>query len=95
MPLVSLLAMLPLSLNGLGVREGSLVLLLAPYGVAAPAAVALGLAWFAMTLALGLVGGLVYLCQGFSRWSPQEQDAHAIFGSDSDQGRVREPAAAA
>lgn len=94
-PLVSLLTMLPLSLNGLGIREGSLILLLAPFGVTVPGAVALGLAWFALTLTLGLMGGVVYLFQGFSSWSPPEQDAHATLSGDSDQGRMREPAAAA
>jgi hypothetical protein len=94
-PLVSLLAMLPLSLNGLGIREGSLILMLAPFGVPAPAAVALGLAWFALTLALGAVGGLIYLVQGFTGPSSQEHDAHATLDRDPDQGRVREPATAA
>jgi uncharacterized membrane protein YbhN (UPF0104 family) len=59
-PLVSLATMLPVSLNGVGIREGGLVLLLAPLGVSEPQAVALGLAWFGLTLAMGLIGGGVF-----------------------------------
>ena len=32
-PMVSLLTLLPVSINGMGVREGGMVLLLAPLGV--------------------------------------------------------------
>lgn len=60
-PLVSLLTMLPISVGGMGVREGSLLLLLAPFGVSGPEAVGLGLSWLAMNLVMGLGGGLVYL----------------------------------
>lgn len=60
-PLVSLLCMLPLSVGGMGVREGSLILLLAPFGVKEAGALALGLSWFAMNLVMGLAGGLVCL----------------------------------
>lgn len=60
-PLVSLLTMLPISVGGMGVREGSLILLLAPFGVGEAGALALGLSWFAMNLVMGLAGGLVYL----------------------------------
>jgi uncharacterized membrane protein YbhN (UPF0104 family) len=55
-----LAAILPISVAGLGVREGVLVLLLAPYGVGAPDALAYSLLAFAATvLAPGLVGALI------------------------------------
>jgi uncharacterized membrane protein YbhN (UPF0104 family) len=60
-PLVSLMTALPISLNGVGVREGGLVWVLAPYGVSEAQGIALGLLWFSVTVATGLVGGLVYL----------------------------------
>jgi uncharacterized membrane protein YbhN (UPF0104 family) len=60
-PLVSLLSALPISLNGVGVREGGLVWVLAPYGVSGAQGIALGLLWFSVTVATGLIGGLVYL----------------------------------
>jgi uncharacterized membrane protein YbhN (UPF0104 family) len=55
-----LAAILPISVAGLGVREGVLVLLLALYAVPAPDALAYGLLAFAVTvLAPGLVGALI------------------------------------
>ena len=60
-PLVSLMTALPISLNGVGVREGGLVWVLAPYGVSEAQGIALGLLWFSVTVATGLIGGLVSL----------------------------------
>jgi glycosyltransferase 2 family protein len=55
-----LIAILPISVAGLGVREGAMVVLLAPYGIAAADALAYALLAFATTiLAVGLVGGLL------------------------------------
>ena len=58
---VVLLTMLPLSVGGFGLREGSLVVLLAPFGIAASGAVALSLVIFTTVLLFGLIGGLVEL----------------------------------
>jgi uncharacterized membrane protein YbhN (UPF0104 family) len=52
---LQIVLMLPISLSGLGVREGSLILMLQPYGVPAPAAVALSL----LILGHGLVGPVI------------------------------------
>jgi uncharacterized membrane protein YbhN (UPF0104 family) len=60
-PLVTLFTMVMPSLNGVGVREGGLLLLLAPYGVTTEQAVTLGMGWFALGLGVGLVGGVIYL----------------------------------
>jgi uncharacterized membrane protein YbhN (UPF0104 family) len=60
-PIIGLLSALPISLNGVGVREGGLVWILSSYGVAEATCVALGLLWLSVTVATGLVGGLVYL----------------------------------
>jgi uncharacterized membrane protein YbhN (UPF0104 family) len=60
-PLVGLMSALPISLNGVGVREGGLYLILSPYGVDQASSVALGLLWLSVTVATGLIGGLVYL----------------------------------
>jgi len=55
-----LVAILPISIAGLGVREGAMVVLLAPYGIAAADALTYALLAFATTiLAVGLVGGLI------------------------------------
>ena len=99
-PLVTLLTLLP-SYNGIGVREGGLVLLLAPLGVEAGTAVSLGFLWFAVFTATSLGGLGFYL---FGRFPRYEGPAPAVtearpdagrVGSHSDQGRTGQPAAAA
>lgn len=60
-PLVALAMVVPVSINGVGVREGGLAFLLKPAGVSTDAAVAIGLLWFLATIITGLVGGLLFL----------------------------------
>jgi uncharacterized protein (TIRG00374 family) len=55
-PVVLIAQVLPFSVNGLGLREGALVLLLAPLGVANHQAVALGLLLYGMNLVVSLLG---------------------------------------
>jgi len=55
-PAVAMVQVLPISVGGLGVREGMLALLLHPLGVPTGQAVALGLLWYAMTLVVSLLG---------------------------------------
>lgn len=56
-PAVAMLQVLPLSFNGLGVREGALVLFLAPWpGVSNAQAIAVGLLWFFSTLVVSMLG---------------------------------------
>src|SRR5262249_40778059 len=60
-PMITLLTMIPISLNGMGVREGGMVLFLRPLGIADGTAVSLAFLWFAVYTAASLVGGGVYL----------------------------------
>jgi hypothetical protein len=60
-PLLALAMILPISISGVGVREGGLALLLAPEGVASEKAVAIGLLWFLSTIVCGLAGGVMFL----------------------------------
>jgi glycosyltransferase 2 family protein len=62
-PLISLAGMLPLSVNGLGIREALYLLLFGRIGVPADAAVSMALLYFAVTLAASLPGGIVYALQ--------------------------------
>ena len=55
-PVVAIAQVLPLSLNGLGIREGAFVLFLGPLGVSTGQAVAVGLIVYALTLAVSLLG---------------------------------------
>ncbi|HVP31940.1 MAG TPA: lysylphosphatidylglycerol synthase transmembrane domain-containing protein [Myxococcota bacterium] len=63
-PLAKLTALLPVSLGGIGVREATYVVLLAPFGVAAAPAVAQSLLWQAVLIAGGLVAGALALALG-------------------------------
>ncbi len=58
---VQLLVFLPISISGFGVREGSLLLALQPYGVAGASALALSLLIFGISLLHGAIGGLLEL----------------------------------
>jgi uncharacterized protein (TIRG00374 family) len=62
-PLVSLAGMVPVSVNGLGVREALYILLFGKLGVPADLAVSLALLYLAVTLIASLPGGLVYALQ--------------------------------
>ncbi len=67
-PLVTLLTLAPISLNGMGLREAGTVLLLAPVGVGAADALTLALLQFSVFTAVGLLGGVVYLYGGLPRF---------------------------
>ena len=55
-PVVAVAQVLPLSVSGLGLREGALVLLLVPLGVASGQAVAFGLLLYGMNMVVSLLG---------------------------------------
>src|SRR5204863_9287088 len=63
-PIISTLLLLPISLNGLGVREGAYILLFASAGISSAAAASMSLAFWAITVCAGLVGGALYALQG-------------------------------
>ncbi|MFA5143149.1 MAG: lysylphosphatidylglycerol synthase transmembrane domain-containing protein [Candidatus Omnitrophota bacterium] len=58
MPIISALSLLP-SINGLGVREGSTVVLFGPI-IGSENAFVVGILWFLVTLVTSVAGGLVY-----------------------------------
>ncbi len=92
-PMVTLLTLLPISLNGMGVREGGTVLFLAPLGVSQATALSLALLWFSVFAAASLCGAGVFL---FGRYSQSEEPVtDGYLGGDSDQGRTGQPKAAA
>ncbi len=63
-PFVSLCAMAPVTISGLGVREGAWLLLLAPLGIPAAHAVAYGLLYFLCVMAVAGIGGLLFAVRG-------------------------------
>jgi uncharacterized protein (TIRG00374 family) len=58
-PLSKLIATLPISVAGLGVREASLAGFLAPFGAPAAAVVGIGLLWQTVQIAGGLIGAAI------------------------------------
>jgi uncharacterized membrane protein YbhN (UPF0104 family) len=63
-PIVSAVAMLPVTINGLGVREGAWLLLLGGAGIAHAKIVGFSLLYFAANLLVGMMGGLLFIGLG-------------------------------
>ena len=62
-PLVGTFAAIPISVNGLGLREGGYVFLLAVLGIGTEKAVAFGILLFLIVALDSLIGGLLFLLQ--------------------------------
>lgn len=63
-PLATVVSMLPVSLAGLGIREGAFVYLFAKAGSTQEQALTLSLMWFAIMACVSLIGGVEYLRLG-------------------------------
>jgi len=63
-PVISVMTAVPLSVAGIGVREGGYLYFLGRINVDDSIAVTLGLLWFAVTVMAGLVGGALFLASG-------------------------------
>ncbi len=59
-PVIHLISMVPVSLNGLGLREGAFVLVLKGQ-IGEHTALALSILWLAMLLLSSVIGGVIYL----------------------------------
>jgi hypothetical protein len=87
-PMVALVQLLPISFNGLGVREGTYQLLFGTVGIEAPQAVAMSLMYYIVRVVGGLVGGLLYLIgnlRGKSAASDQRPAASEKLRGAEDQ----------
>jgi uncharacterized protein (TIRG00374 family) len=73
-PLAKLLATLPISFGGLGVREAGLAGLMAPLGIEAAGVVAASLCWQTILYAAGAVGALVQVL-----WRRQAVQSGGIY----------------
>ena len=60
-PIANVIASLPLTLNGLGIRESAYLVLFGMAGMGKDDAIALGLLWFAATVISGLTGGIAFV----------------------------------
>lgn len=59
-PVVTIVLMLPVFINGIGGREAAYILLLGQFGVASAQAIAFSWISFGMVLIQGIIGGIVY-----------------------------------
>jgi len=59
-PLVAILTILPISFNGIGIREGGFIYFLGLKGISAEKALTLSLSFFAIQVVASLIGGLAY-----------------------------------
>lgn len=101
-PMVSLLTLLPISMNGMGVRELGMVAFLAPLSVHEDMAKTLAFLWFGASVAVSLLGGLVYLSGAYPKAATNSANANADVNAnegtnengyvdrDTDQGRAGE-----
>lgn len=60
-PVAKIIAVLPISLGGIGVREASLSALLVPFGANAALVVAASLIWQAVLISAGILGALAWM----------------------------------
>ena len=63
-PTVTVISLIPISIAGLGIREGAYVAVFANMGVPATASLAISLTIFSLNILLCLIGGLLYLIHG-------------------------------
>lgn len=59
-PLATVITMLPISVNGIGVRENVYIFFFAPFAVSRPEAVAFAWIAYGMVVLQGLLGGILY-----------------------------------
>ncbi|MBZ0220331.1 MAG: flippase-like domain-containing protein [Candidatus Methylomirabilis sp.] len=63
-PLTTAISMLPISLSGLGIREGAFIFLFTMIGASKEQAIALSLLWFATGVFVSVIGGVEYVRMG-------------------------------
>jgi len=74
LPMVVMVTVLPITWNGLGLREAAFVTFLGVFGVAPAQSVAISLGGFAVILMWNLVGGVVYLVTGVGKLQDQDSE---------------------
>jgi uncharacterized membrane protein YbhN (UPF0104 family) len=92
-PMVALLTLLPVSLNGMGVREAGMVVFLAPAGVPAGSAMTVAFLWFFVQTAAGLLGAVVYLAGNRQQTDQTAGGRQQAAGSEDQPSPVLLPAA--
>lgn len=60
-PIIILITMIPISIHGLGLREGAFLFFFTKAGLSAPEALSISLVSYVLTLIFGMIGGMVYI----------------------------------
>jgi len=71
-PITSVVTMIPISLNGLGVREIGYVTLFTQTGVPQEVAFSMSLSFYAFTVVSGVIGGILYILRGARAYLTRE-----------------------
>lgn len=82
-PAVAMAQVVPITIGGLGVREGLLAFFLHPLGVGTGRAVAIGLLWYGMTLLVSLLGAPAFAV-GHKRRDDAIPDSGPTIGTEPD-----------
>ena len=93
LPAVASAQVLPISLSGLGVREGLLVLLLRPLDVPTGKAIGVGLLWYGMTLVVSLLGAPAFAVGQRHEGSEHTIDLTAEAEAEPDDDTASSPPA--
>lgn len=67
-PIIAIINLLPITFNGLGLREGIYTFLFVPIGVPAATAVSMSLAFYFLRFSAGLLGGLMYALKSIAQF---------------------------
>ena len=67
MPVITLLTMIPVSLNGIGIREGSFVFFFGMVGYTPEQALSVSLLAYAVLVIFGICGGVTYILDGWRK----------------------------
>ncbi len=79
LPIIWLVSMIPVSINGIGLREGAFVFFFGTVGMSGETALAISLIWFAQMIVMGVMGAGVFLFEGESitgikQWGTEQFD---------------------
>ncbi len=85
-PLIMAITILPLSIAGIGIREGSFVFFFTPLGATEEQALSLSLLLFAQMIFVALIGGVLYLLGDFA---PKTETAEETVPAVSEAPSVK------
>jgi hypothetical protein len=86
---VGTFAAIPVSLNGLGLREGGYIYLLSAIGIGSETGIAFGLLLFLIVALDSLIGGVIFLLQRIPRRAREESGSDQVDAEKRRQAEKR------